>query len=306
LQIFELIDIDTGISSHLGTIYYKPCIKFKIRFNNLSNFTLLLLNAEADVYAQAATAMNVIYMGRAYPKSYNELSRQVISKGRIDFDLILPVDYHAIERIESLRKGGRVRFHLIIRSVATAQSIASSIGQFYQVVQLSGSTSMYMYEGPCYDVKTGSSYTELSVDEWVEKVINKLGMVKVKVLEVPVIQVKDNSLASALSNLDKAWELMLEDYAESLNASRKALEDIKNYLKRKGYTKTVENKEKIDFKKLYGGERIGNAMDKLFKGLWELTDIGSHTGRSKLITRADMELVITSIYMLIKSILHMT
>jgi len=44
-------------------------------------------------------------------------------------------------------------------------------------------------------------------------------------------------------------------------------------------------------------------MDGLFRKIWLLTDIGSHTGRNKITTRADMEFIITSIYMLLKSML---
>ena len=44
-------------------------------------------------------------------------------------------------------------------------------------------------------------------------------------------------------------------------------------------------------------------MDGLFRNIWLLTNIGSHTGRNKMTTRADMEFIITSIYMLLKSML---
>ena len=45
-------------------------------------------------------------------------------------------------------------------------------------------------------------------------------------------------------------------------------------------------------------------LEKLWTILWGLTSIGSHIGRSKMTTRADMEFIITSIYMLLKSILE--
>ena len=64
-----------------------------------------------------------------------------------------------------------------------------------------------------------------------------------------------------------------------------------------------ESNGEIDFRKIYRGERYGEAMDGLFRKIWLLTDIGSHTGRSKMTTRADMEFIITSIYMLLKSML---
>ena len=92
---------------------------------------------------------------------------------------------------------------------------------------------------------------------------------------------------------------MAENYPESLNACRKSLEAIKKYLINLGF----ELNGKVDFKKLYGGN-FGEIIDNIFKNLWGLTSIGSHIGRSKMTTRADMEFIITSIYMLLKSILE--
>ena len=46
---------------------------------------------------------------------------------------------------------------------------------------------------------------------------------------------------------------------------------------------------------------MAEALDDIFRGLWTLTSVGSHAGRSRLIKRADVEFVITTIYMLMKS-----
>lgn len=158
------------------------------------------------------------------------------------------------------------------------------------------------------DPKTKSPEIIIPIDNWVE-ILAKLNFKRVRIIEVPAIN-ENPSLDTVVEELEKAWTLASQNFEESLNACRKALESLKNYAKGLGFIKKVKDEksgkeiEKIDFKEIYGGESVGKAMKSIFIGLWQLTNVGSHAGRSKLIKQADMEFVITSIYMLLKSMIE--
>jgi hypothetical protein len=147
----------------------------------------------------------------------------------------------------------------------------------------------------------GNSLIEVDRDTWLD-ILSKLGFKHVRIIEVPAITDMANAHAkAAIEHLDRAWELMSANYEEALNAARKALEELKSYAKDLGF---VDVKGEIDFVKVYGASPdsdLVRGMDNIFRGLWALCNVGSHAGRSRLIKRADVEFVITTIYMLMKS-----
>jgi hypothetical protein len=151
------------------------------------------------------------------------------------------------------------------------------------------------------DLKSNSSIIEVDRDTWLD-ILSKLGFKHVRVIEVPAITDMTNEhVKAAIEHLDRAWELMSANYEEALNAARKALEELKSYARDLGF---VDDKNNIDFAKVYGADpksSLAEALDDVFRGLWALTNVGSHAGRSRLIKRADVEFVITTIYMLMKS-----
>jgi hypothetical protein len=151
------------------------------------------------------------------------------------------------------------------------------------------------------DPKSNSSIIEVDRDTWLD-MLSKLGFKHVRVIEVPAITgVANEHAKAAIEYLDRAWILMSANYEEALNAARKALEELKSYAKDLGF---VDN-DKINFAKIYGvspGSELVRGMDSILRELWALTSVGSHAGRSRFIKRADVEFVITTIYMLMKSV----
>jgi hypothetical protein len=151
------------------------------------------------------------------------------------------------------------------------------------------------------DPKSNSSIIEIDRDTWLD-ILSKLGFKHVKVIEVPAVTgIVNEHAKAAIEHLDRAWGLMSANYEEALNAARKALEELKSYAKDLGF---VDVKGEIDFAKVYGVDTkssLAEALNDIFRGLWVLTNVGSHAGRSRLIKRADVEFVITTIYMLMKS-----
>ncbi len=223
----------------------------------------------------------------------------------------LVISHVVLERIEELRSGGRLYFEIDYRPtllaygdvVGTEEILKQSVGrgeiEAYALNRITEKRLLVQLTSKVRDARTNGTEMEITADRWLDT-LEKLQYRKYRTIEVPSIKEEDEDLSDIIENLDRAWRLMTENYQESLNACRKALESVKIYMKNYGY---ISNKD-IDFEKLYGGESFGKAIDGLFRSIWGLTDIGSHTGRGKMTTRADMELVITSIYMLLKSIIE--
>lgn len=285
-------------------------LTFTIRLTNIDDeATLSIWRTDGELYASSSKTPKRLYIGHIRGSSC-----KLNPKNTVEYPVHADLSYDVIERLEALRSGGRLRFELILEPVFTIQTrdflhvsskLASASFTSYTVQQI---TTQQMPENVVmasltirvWDLKSGSTLIELSVDDWLD-ILSLLGFKRVRVLEVPAIPVsEDLHIKTALENLDKAWRLMSENYEESLNSCRKALEEIKSYMKEHGL---IDEKGEIDFVKIYSGENFGEAVDNIFCGLWRLSDVGSHAGRSKLTSRADMEFTITSIYMLLKSLL---
>jgi hypothetical protein len=293
-----------------------PRIWIKLRITNQIDVGLLILSCEGGI------AVNGYYAGkvsRIYPVSLEP-------QKSVDCNILWEIPYDVLERIERLRNGGRLQIQIDVAVLAIICGMRdkvmkslqylrqayeqNNVGEYdFQFSDNKNEKAVLRLICPVIDPKTGKHEITVTVDEWLE-VLSRLDFKRVRIVELPELAPNsDPNLNAVIEELDKAWKLMSQNFEESLNACRKALENFRDYIKKRGFIKVVEDsegkkKEKIDFKKLYNGERFGDAMDKIFTGLWTLTDIGSHAGRSKLTTRADMEFVMTSIYLLLKSVVE--
>ena len=301
-----------GISPEEGKMII-PRIQVKLRLVNQTGLEAYITRLEGTMLVNDHFAGRVVRVDPVILPPHKSINSNVFWE--------LP--YDILERVEKLRNGKRLRMKINVTFTAIVYGPSDDVNKLEDYVHQVGAIASWIslsdqrtskvvllnLKCSVLNPKTGNYEIDVAIDEWLE-VLSKLGFKRVRVIEVPEIDVNgDPDLNAVIEDLDKAWKLMSQNFEESLNACRKALEDLKSYIKKKGFTKHFEDsegkkKEKIDFKKLYGGEKFGEAMDKIFTGLWTLSDIGSHTGRSKLTKRADMEFVITSIYMLLKSVME--
>lgn len=283
---------------------YTPTISFKLRVKSLMNNLLLMILSSDDV---------VKINGRIVGYAQSTQLRAVESEEK-EVDTRLAIPHDVLERIERSRKAkGKIELSITYRprimvvkegKVDLAEDlkrfVAKKIVKEIYYIPVFDTMDLVQLVCPVIDPRTNSKSIKLTTEEWLDT-LSKVGYRKCRVIEVPAIN-GDGKIKPILEELDKAWRLMAENYPESLNACRKALEEIKKYMINLGF----ESNGKIDFKKIYGGEKFGEFMNKIFRSLWGLTDIGSHTGRSKMTTASDVEFVITSIYMLLKSLLEAT
>ena len=282
-----------------GRKAYEPFIAFRLRIKNLSDGEITIWNSRdlVRINEQAVGYATTINASVIEPKSEKQIRT------------ILTIPYDVLERIEKSRsKEGKINFEIEYRPMLTCAGLdVDTVVELLKYQQIEEYTLSQIVSNPnitqiwlnypVVDPKTKSTTIRVTTDEWLD-FLSEVNYKRCRVIEVPAID-ENGKTKQILEELDKAWRLMAENYPESLNACRKALEEIKEYMKSSGY----ESNGEIDFRKIYGGERYGEAMDGLFRNIWLLTNIGSHTGRNKITTRADMEFIITSIYMLLKSML---
>ena len=286
-----------------GVNAYEPFIAFRLRIKNLSDGKITIWNSRdlVRINEQAVGYTTTINASVIEPKSEEEIVTN------------FTIPYDVLERIEKSRsEEGKINFEIEYRPMLTCVGLdVDKVVELLKYQQIEEYTlsqiasnpniTQIWLKCPVVDPKTKSTTIRVTTDEWLD-FLSEVNYKRCRVIEVPAID-ENEKTKQILEELDRAWRLMAENYPESLNACRKALEEIKEYMKSLGY----ESNGKIDFKKIYRGDRYGEAMEGLFRNIWLLTDIGSHTGRSNKMTtraaRADMEFIITSIYMLLKSML---
>ena len=277
-----------------GEKAYELLIEFRLRIKNLSDGKITIWNSQDLVRINEQTVGYATTSRVAFIRPKDE--KEIVTNFMIPYDVL--------ERIEKSRGKEGVYLKIEYRPTITCEGLdVNKVKELlahkeHTLSQIASNIAQIWLNCPVVDPKTKSTTIRVTTDEWLD-FLSEVNYKRCRVIEVPAID-ENEKTKQILEELDKAWRLMAENYPESLNACRKALEEIKEYMKSSGY----ESNGEIDFRKIYGGERYGEAMDGLFRNIWLLTNIGSHTGRgNKMTIRADMEFIITSIYMLLKSML---
>jgi len=300
-----------GVPKDYGEDYEGLRLVFEIRLHNPAQYVAYVLGIDGSVFTGSKQSPRMYYLGQARSLMLVQIPPKEYTATRIYLDL----RHDNLEFIEKLRAGENPRFIINLSTQFIAcvpqQSLTPSqncqyipIGPCAQTLSLSLAPQSQLYLIKCYiplKDPRGNSLIEVDRDTWLD-VLSKLGFKHVRVIEVPAITgVANEHAKAAIEYLDRAWVLMSANYEEALNAARKALEELKSYAKDLGF---IDEKGEIDFAKVYGVDTkssLAEALDDIFRGLWALTSVGSHAGRFRFIKRADVEFVITTIYMLMKS-----
>ncbi len=300
-----------GVPRDYGEDYEGLRLVFEIRLYNPVQYVAYVLGIDGSVFTGGRQSPRMYYLGQAR----SLILVQIPPKEYVATRIYLDLRHDDLEFIEKLRAGENPRFTINLSTQFIAcvpqQSLIPPQNCQYIPMGPCAQSSLSLAPQPqqlylirCYiplmDPR-GNSLIEVDRGTWLD-ILSKLGFKHIRVIEVPAVTGMVNEHAkAAIEHLDRAWELMSANYEEALNAARKALEELKSYAKDLGF---VDVKGEIDFAKVYGASPdsdLVRGMDNIFRGLWALTNVGSHAGRSRLIKRADMEFVITTIYMLMKS-----
>jgi len=300
-----------GVPRDYGEDYEGLRLVFEIRLYNPVQYVAYVLGIDGSVFTGGRQSPRMYYLGQA--KSL--MLVQIPPKEYVATRIYLDLRHDDLEFVEKLRAGENPRFTVNLSTQFIAcvpqQFIPPQNCQYIPIGPCAQTLSLSLAPQPqqlylikCYiplkDLR-GNSLIEVDRDTWLD-VLSKLGFKHIRVIEVPAITgVANEHAKAAVEYLDRAWALMSANYEEALNAARKALEELKSYAKDLGY---VDDKGNIDFAKIYGASpdsELVRGVDSILRGLWDLCNVGSHAGRSRLIKSADVEFVITTIYMLMKS-----
>lgn len=271
------------VARMLKAIFYKvkvkPALKPVLSFNiNVENRTkppvnLALLDFSGEILLE----------GKAIGESQcHTLPQFLAPNSAVSLPLVMDIDYHMLERVEALRKGGDFAFS--IDYGASVGLDASSAGTAYGTAI--GYSKIISHSGSVTDF-TGSSGLTVAKSEWVEKILPALGVKRVVLYELPVIEPLAEFKEAIHHYEDAHKHYYFGSFAEALTSCRKSFESIKGAIKKYGYVKEGE----IDFVKLYGSEITGEGVNKLFKGAWSFFDPSAHTGR--VMNREDVELALS-------------
>jgi len=304
-----------GVPRDYGEDYEGLRLVFETRLYNPAQYVAYVLGIDGSVFTGSRQSPRMYYLGQAR----SLMLAQIPPKEYVATRIYLDLRHDDLESIEKLRAGENPRFTINLSTQFIAcvpqQSLTPPqncqyipMGLCAQTLSLSlaPQPQPQLYLIRCYiplmdPRNNNSSIIEVNRDTWLD-ILSKLGFKHVRIIEVPAITDMANAHAkAAIEHLDEAWRLMYENYAGALNVARNALEELKSYAKDLGF---VDVKGEIDFAKVYGASPdsdLVRGMDNIFRGLWALCNVGSHAGRSRLIKRADVEFVITTIYMLMKS-----
>ena len=287
-----------GVPKDYGEDYEGLRLVFEVRLYNQGQGDIFIWDIDGEVFVGGDKSPRRVYLGRARSLTSLEIKQKTEAQTSVYLDL----RHEDLEVIERLRDGGKPRFEIKLSILLT-------------MCLQNPPDSSWMFIGPCGQLQSryltrytvvvrdsrSNSPIEVDRDMWLD-VLSKLGFKYVRVIEVPAITgVVNEHAKAAIKYLDDAWKQMKTDYENALNTARNALEELKSYAKDLGY---VDDKGNIDFAKIYGASpdsELVRGMDGILRGLWALTSVGSHAGRSRFIKRADVEFVITTIYMLMKS-----
>jgi len=203
---------------------YEPLIEFRLRIKNLSDGKITIWNSRDLVRINGQTV------------GYATTSRVVFIRPEDEKEIVtnFMMPHDVLERIEKSRsEKGEIYLEIEYRPTITCEGLdINEVGKLlvfkeYTLSQTASNIAQIWLNCPVVDPRTKSTTIRVTTDEWLD-FLSKVNYKRCRVIEVPAID-KNGKTKRILEELDRAWRLMAENCGESLNACRKALEEIKEY-----------------------------------------------------------------------------
>jgi len=154
--------------------------------------------------------------------------------------------------------------------------------------------------------RTGDPVIKIAKSEWVEEILPKLGLRRIRIIEIPSLEVPDE-FKEISECIEGAWKSYLRgDYDDVVMDCRKCLITLGDAVRKLGYEKTEEKngeKRKIpDWKKLFKErERLAEDFQKVFRGAIGFTQPESHRVFGTI--RSEAEFILLTTYSIINYVL---
>jgi len=207
---------------------------------------------------------------------------------RIFVDFVL--DPWRLEKLEELREGKDLRLRINLH---------------YHEVSSSGLVEPDEKSILVVDEKYGEGI-KVAKSEWIDEFLPGLGLRRVRLIEVPVLEPIPDEFKDVVGYVEEAWKCYLRgDYDDAIANCRRSLIAVDDAVRKMGYEK-YEVDEKSgerrvpDWKKLFGHETLAENFEKTFRGCFGFTQPGSHAGRA--ITRKEAEYAIYTTHSIVNFI----
>ena len=243
-----------------------PTLGFYFRFFNAAEkIRLSDFKFKVNLKNQQGYIRLIKYLEFEYPEI--ELSPQ----SNTTTSSLLILDPYILSKIEEYRESGDVVFTIY----------GNLMGQSFSV---QGVPKNEMITGISLEVKIPKS-------DWVEKLLPAFNYKKTFLVEIP----KLTNNEKIISHLDSAWKQKhMGQYDKVLTDCRKALEEVRAYVKKEAGEIKRENKNSLpDWSLYFDSEKRGEIFNKLDEVIWNFTARGAHTGKSINLEDADLALMIT-------------
>ena len=129
--------------------------------------------------------------------------------------------------------------------------------------------------------QTGGNTIKIAKSDWVEEILPRLGLRRIRLIEIPVFEVPDEF--KELSDcIEGAWKSYLRgDYDDVVMDCRKCLITLSDIVRKSGYERIEEKDGRQrpipDWKKLFKErERLAKDFEKVFRGAYGFTQPESH------------------------------
>lgn len=138
---------------------------------------------------------------------------------------------------------------------------------------------------------------------WIEHILSAFSFKNVFLLELPkLIETADTTNVSAHLN-NALNKLSSGDYPGVLIDCHKALEETKALAKTREYVKVINDAEKIDFSKFTDTDKIKEALENVWAGVWNFPQPGGrHIGRGR--SKEDAQFAILTTFGLVDLIVN--
>ena len=132
--------------------------------------------------------------------------------------------------------------------------------------------------------------------DWVERMLSQMKFKNVSLIEIP--ELMDSEFQKIVNHVNDAWkQYSMGEYNRVLTDCRKALEELSETIKSKGFEKEITDEEKKlkvpDWSKLLGNKKLGSIISDMSRKTLGFVASGSHAGTSINRENADFALMIT-------------
>lgn len=210
---------------------------------------------------------NGTYVGTMIPQNY---LGSVPSNFATGASFGLDLDYYIISQIERFREGKDLQLQLVIKLFVQAKAPQAF------------STPLQM-----------NIPARIPKSDWVETYLPQLRFRDAMLVELPKIEGADYK--EAIDHLNSAWKQRgFGEYDKVLEECRKALEAMKEALKKKGVVKESE----VDWKQILQSGTAGEYVSEIHRSAVGFDSRGAHIGKS--INREDADFALLTTYALLE------